>query len=464
MKKQQLSLVSSLVCSALAATPSLSHAAGFAIVEQNVSGLGNAYAGASSIANDASTVFYNPAGMTQLSGRHFSASIHSIKPSAKFTDSSSSVTTGGNGGDGGGTEIVPNIYYVTPVSDKTKFGIGINAPFGLSTEYDDGWKGRYQAVKSTVTTLNINPSIGFSTDTPFSFGLGINIQYMDAKLTNALDFGAICYGATQVAGSPLTPADCNNAGLIPQSALPASAQSDRNDGFADITGDSWGIGYNFGILFAPTNQSRAGFSYRSKIKHKLGGDADFRIASTVPNATSDPRFTGINLAFADTNATASITLPEQWALSSYQQLTKKWELLGEITYTKWSQIQELVIEFDNAYKGASVEDIKFRNTYRYAIGTNYKPNDRFTYRLGFAFDEGAAPNATYRTPRIPDHDRKWLALGFGYKQNNISFDVGYARLFIDDAYINRTGSQGDTLNGKYQLSVDILSAQFGYAF
>jgi len=462
MKKQKLVLYPSIVCSVFAAIPSVSNAAGFAIIEQSVSGLGNAYAGASSIAEDASTVYFNPAGMTQLPGRHFTAAIHSIKPSAKFSNINSSITTGGNGGDAGGTEIVPNIYFVTPISEKAKFGIGINAPFGLSTEYDNGWQGRYQSVKSTVTTLNINPSIGFSTDTNFSFGFGMNFQYMDAELTNALDFGAICYGAADQAGVPPSAA-CDPLSLKPQYMLAADAQSDINDGYANISGDSWGMGYNFGMLFAPSNESRVGFSYRSKVKHKLGGDANFQIADTAADQTI-LLLRGINQAFQDTNATANITLPEQWALSSYHQLNKHWELLGEITFTKWSQVQELVIEFENPNKGASVEEIKFRNSYRYAIGTNYKPNDRLIFRLGFAFDEGAAPNATYRTPRVPDHDRTWLALGFGYHQNAISFDVGYAHLMIDDAYINRTGSQGDTLNGKYELSVDILSAQFNYAF
>jgi long-chain fatty acid transport protein len=426
MKKQKLYLCSSFVCSALVATPSIVNAAGFAIVEQNVSGLGNAYAGASSIADDASTVYYNPAGMTQLSGKHFSAGLHSITPSAKFKDINSSVTTGGNGGDAGGTEVVPNIYYVAPVSEKTKFGIGINAPFGLSTEYDKGWQGRYHAVKSQVTTININPSIGFSTDTPFSFGLGMNFQYMDAELTRAINFGG---------GNPAF------------------------DGYAKVEGDSWALGYNFGILFAPASNSRIGFTYRSKVKHKLGGTGEF----TVPDAVlgGNPN---LAIALAPTDATADITLPESWALSSYHALTKQWELLGEISFTKWSQVQELIIDYENPYNPSTVEDLKFRNTYRYAIGTNYKPNDRFTFRLGLAFDEGVAPNATYRTPRIPDQDRTWLALGFGYKQNNISFDIGYARLFIDDAYINRTNDSGDVLNGKYELSVDILSAQFNYAF
>jgi long-chain fatty acid transport protein len=422
----------SLLGSLLASMPLLSQAAGFALVEQSVSGLGNAFAGTAAISEDATTVFANPAGMTQLTKTSFSAAIHMIKPVAKFSDSGSDVTTGGNGGDAGGTNFVPNIYYVTGMGENARFGVGINAPFGLSTEYDDGWRGRYHAVKSNVTTININPAIAFLTGSGLSFGFGVNAQYFDAQITNAIDLGTI------TAVSPANPA---------------------LDGYSDIQGDSWSLGYNFGILFAPVDDSRVGFAYRSQVNHKIDGSADF----TLPDhpISSDPNLRAI---FADTSATADITMPESWALSSYHALNKHWELLGEITFTKWSQVQELVIEFENPVKTPSVDDIKFRNTYRYSIGTNYKPDDRFTYRLGFAFDEGAAQNATYRTPRVPDHDRTWLGLGFGYKQNNISFDVGYAHLFIDDAFINRTSVTGDTLTGKYELAVDILSAQFNYAF
>jgi long-chain fatty acid transport protein len=454
MNKQQKNIIrAALAASVIMAIPSLSHAAAFGLVEQNVSSLGNAFAGASSIAQDASTVYYNPAGMTQLSGRPFSVALHAITPSAKFSDSGSDITNGSNGGDAGGTEIAPNLYYVADISDNTKFGIGINAPFGLSTEYDENWVGRYHSVKSELTSININPSIAFTTDSPFSFGFGMNFQYVDVTLSNALDSGAICYGAAaQVAGISTT--DCDNAGLSPAVATQSSAA----DGFSDISGDSWGIGYNFGVLFSPNDDSRVGFAYRSRVKHTLDGEADF----TLPAATS--AFTPIALAFQDTGAMARISLPESAALSAYQRLTNEWELLGEITYTKWSRLQEIVIEFDNTYKSASSEPLKFRNTYRYAIGANYKPDSNFTVRGGFAFDEGASPNSEFRTPRVPDHDRTWVSLGMGYKQGNMSFDAAYAHLFIDDASISRTSATGDVLRGKYELSVDIISAQYNYVF
>jgi long-chain fatty acid transport protein len=429
MNKRNKNLMQAVIAvNAFVTFPSAGLAAGFALIEQSVSGLGNSFAGASSISEDATTVYFNPAGMTQLSGNSFSFALHAVTPSAKFTDENSTAS-GGNGGDAGATETVPNIYFVTDISEKTKFGIGINAPFGLSTEYEADWVGRYHAVKSELMSLNINPAIAFEINKAWSFGFGANFMYIDADLTNALNFSAL--------------------GL--------------EDGFSSITGDSLGVGYNFGVLFAPTQDAKLGFSYRSKVKHKLEGRADFTLPSGADSIPTVP----LPTIFADTNAWANVNLPESYAFSGYTKLSNRWALMGEITHTRWSRYQELVIETENPFLPAIVDENKWKNSYRYAVGANYMPNEQFTARVGFAFDEGAAPNAEYRSPRVPDHDRTWISLGMGYKHNAMSFDFAYAHLFIDDAYINRsatTAFASDLLNGKYELSVDIISAQFNYVF
>lgn len=119
------------------------NAAGFALIEQGVSGLGNAYAGGAAAAQDATTIFYNPAGLTRLNKPEFIAAGHVIIPNAKFTNdgstyvvSSSYPLNGNNGGNAGVTVFVPNLYYSHPVNEKFFFGLGINSPFGLQTEYD----------------------------------------------------------------------------------------------------------------------------------------------------------------------------------------------------------------------------------------------------------------------------------------------------------------------------------------
>ncbi len=139
-------------------------AAGFAIIETSASGMGQAFAGAAAVAEDPSTIYFNPAGMMYLEGTQVTAGVHIIKSKAEFQDGGNTdltnygVAQGGDGGDAGDTFYVPNFYYIRDFGDKYKIGIGINAPFGLGTEYDNGWMGRYTSTDSEVKSLNINPA------------------------------------------------------------------------------------------------------------------------------------------------------------------------------------------------------------------------------------------------------------------------------------------------------------------
>jgi len=400
--------------------------------------LGNAYAGAAASAEDASTVFFNPAGMTLLDGQQVVAGLHLIKPSTKFTDNGSSAG-GGNGGDAGKLGLIPNVYYVADIGNDMKFGLGIGVPFGLSTEYNDDWQGRYQAVTSSVEAININPSLAFKVNPQWSVGLGANIQYFKAELTSAVDFSSVCLGT-------LPPATCATSGLT-------TPQNPATDGFADITGSSWGFGYNLGVLFSPNEATRIGLAYRSQVKQSLDGDADF----TSPAGTTLPAL--LAPAFADTDISGKIDLPSTLSLSLFHQFNDTWTLLADFTRTGWSSYQELRIEYDSG-RPPSVEENEWKDNNRYSIGVNFTPNQTWIYRAGVAYDETAVPSAELRSARIPGNDRTWLAVGLGYQvSKNLTFDVGYAHLFVDDTNINRVGATNDLLRGSYESSVDILSAQ-----
>src|SRR5512145_2152588 len=183
MNKMMLRTVPAMLLLAFAGGAS---AAAFQLWEQNASGLGNAYAGSAAVADNASTIFFNPAGMTQLPGLHLSAGVAGVGPSYKFQNSGST-GTGGNGGDAGGWAAVPNAYFSAQLAPNWFVGFGISAPFGLATEYDDSnWIGRYQSLKSEVKTVNYNPSLGYRVNDKVSLGLGINYQTIDAELTSAL--------------------------------------------------------------------------------------------------------------------------------------------------------------------------------------------------------------------------------------------------------------------------------------
>ena len=430
---------------------SASHAGGFALIEQGVKGLGNAYAGAAASAEDASTIFFNPAGMTLLDGHQVVAGLHIIQPSTKFTDNgsksliTSANTSGGNGGDAADLAVIPNLFLVADINDEVKLGLGISVPFGLGTNYDKDWKGRYQAVETAVEVININPSLAFEVNPQWSVGLGANIQYFKAKLTNAVDFSTVCLG------SALAP----NCGALNLS----TPQTPATDGFADITGTSWGFGYNLGVLFSPTEATRVGLAYRSQVKHSLDGKADF----TLPAAAG--AISPIAARFADTDITGDIDLPSTLSLSLSHQFNDTWTLLADITRTGWSSYDKLVIEFDNPAKDPSEEVNDWEDVNRYSIGVNFTPSQTWIYRAGIAYDESPVPSAELRSARSPGSDRTWLALGLGYQMaKNLTLDFGYAHLFAKDAEINREGATKDLLKGSYESNVDILSGQVVWVF
>jgi len=443
--------ITAVTCSIIAALYSMqAQASGFQLIEQSVSGMGTAYAGSAAQAQDATTIYFNPAGLTHLKAPQAIAATHIVVPQAEFDEKGSTHVLGApfslgaeDGGDAGAAAPIPNLYYARKLPNGTSFGLGINVPFGLSTEYKRSWIGRYHAVKSEVHTVNINPAIAFKATDQLSIGLGFNLQYIEAELTNAIDFGTInvvSFG--------------NAFGLAPTAA----------DGFIKLKGDDWSAGYNMGLLYDFSNQTRFGLHYRSKVKHTLEGKANF----TVPGGGVIEAGTGG--MFVDTDVESTVTLPASLSASIYHDLNSQWAIMADVTWTDWSQVKELRFEFENAMQPDGVTTLKWEDTYRYSVGVTHTPNDTLTYRAGVAYDETPVPNAHFRSPRVPGADRLWLAVGLGYKYSNqLSFEFGYAHLFVQDARINKSLTDTENavrggLNGKYDASVDMLSAQLKWTF
>lgn len=419
MKKILLSFV-------IFTTPLAAQAAGFALIEQSASGMGNAFAGGAAIAEDASTIFFNPAGMTYIQGTQLVGAIHLIKPSAEFNGNITLTgkPAGSNGGDAGDLSFVPNFYYKRDLTDTVKFGLGVNAPFGLKTEYDPIWMGRFQAIKSEVKTVNINPAVAFKVNDQLSLGVGISAMWAQAELTNAVNFGA------------------------------------AGEGFGKVKGEDWGFGVNFGAIYQATTDTRVGVAYRSKVAQHLKGDVTFvRPTNILPSA--------VLAATANSAVTANVNLPETFSLSTFSRLNDSWDLMGDLTWTRWSQFKELAVYRDSGVLLTSTNE-NWSNTLRYSIGANYHYSDAIKLRAGLAFDEEAISDE-FRTARIPGNDRKWLAFGANWKITpSSSLDLGYAHLFISDASIDDNqfpkGKGAGRLTGSYDGNVDILSMQYTHNF
>jgi len=450
----------------MATTATAALGAGFALQEQNASGLGHAYAGGAAAAEDVSTIFYNPAGLVRLQSMQVVAAANVICPSAKFRDGGSQPAAlqplGGTGGDAGDCAVVPNLYLGVPFTDKWSFGLGINAPFGLKTEYDTGWIGRFQAVKSEVETYNINPAISWEPTKDLTVGAGVSYQHLKATLTNQVNYaGLFAQGVGNVVAG----------GLVPPSAAPTLIASAAGlESGASVTGNDNAWGWNVGILWQATPQTRVGAAYRSSMKYNVEGTVSF----SNPTATGPLPPTlapvgglivnGVNAQLFDGGANLSIKLPETANLSIFHQFDNNWDLMADLEYTGWSSIQQLqVVRSTGTVLSTTPEN--FRNAWRVSAGANYRYTDQWIFRGGVAWDQTPVRDAE-RTPRLPDDDRTWLALGAQYKFNqNWAVDLAYAYIFVSNASISQnegsTASNG-FINGSYRSNVNIVGLQVTY--
>ncbi len=446
MKLSHRTTVGLALASSLSLFSTTSHSAAFGIAEQSALGIGNAFAGGAASAEDASTVWYNPAGMTRIKCNQMVVGMHLIVPNFDFDDEGTSVAAAlggapvsGDGSENGGrVAYVPNFYYVHSLSDDMKVGLGITAPFGLATKYGSDWVGRYQAIESEIITININPAFAWKATPELSLGFGLNIQYIEATLNSKVDFTAVCAAAS--------------TGLTTCGGVPGST---TNDGFSHIEGDDWSLGFNLGLLYNLNESTRIGFAYRSEVHHKLKGDGDFTVPTNVTGTIP-----ALGAVFADTNLESQPDLPANASLSIHHQMDNRLAIMADVTWVGWSSVQDLTILFDNPLKSDSVEVLRYKDNIRLSIGATYDMNGPWTLRTGLAYDEGAARNQTTRSARVPDNDRYWLTFGASYKlSDSISIDAGYAHLFVPDTKINRVGATGETLVGEYESNADILSAQ-----
>jgi len=401
-------------------TPQVARASGFAINSQSGSAVGNAFAGAGATAEDASTIWYNPAGMTALSGTSMSLTANVIRTSYEFQNTGSTgafaLPGTGEGGDGGVTALVPQGYISTAVGDNVRLGLAVNVPFGLKTEYDSGWRGQLVALKSEAKSYNISPSIAYKINDVVSLGAGVDYQYFSTTLTNY-------------------------AGPIA--------------GVAELDAHDTGWGYNLGVMLNASPSTRFGFTYRSQIRYDLQGTANFSGGGGLLNS----------------GAHADLTVPENASVNFYSSVSERWEVMASAVWTHWSRLQTLTVFRTSpsalGTTGSIVAQLPFnwRNTVMFALGANYKWSDKFKIRLGAFYDPATSNDAT-RTPRLPDERRILLAVGGRYSiSDHDSLDFGYGHEFINDAAINdRVAGVPGALIGKFDNAVDSASVQYNHRF
>lgn len=351
----RLAPVVSLVAATAIGLTTEAQASGFQLKEQSAEGLGNAFAGATAKAQDLSTIFFNPAGMTALSGHQGQLVTSYIIPRAEFKLESKSLDLPGTPLDGGflrgeGNQgdaiddaLVPAAYAMYDASEDLKFGLAVNVPFGLVTDYDDNWAGRYHALKSNLETIAVQPSAAYRINDWLSVGGGPVFQYAKAELTKALDIGSVLA----------------NAALAP----PTAVGNPAFDAKTKVTGDDFSVGYTLGVMFQPLETTRVGLSYRSRITHDLEGDIEFDGVAAPLSA---------NPAFSNGKAEAKLKLPATASMGVYHEINDQLALMGEVAWTEWSVFKELSVYRKGATTPSSQTIENWDDTWFFSAGATYK--------------------------------------------------------------------------------------------
>ncbi|MCC5791144.1 MAG: transporter [Legionellaceae bacterium] len=456
MQKPMRTLISTAVVAIISST---ANAGGFSLyTEGNGYSVGNFGAGVAAEAADASTTWYNPAGLALIRDEQVILGGVGVFPKAQLQNGTtnfafqippapaSSVTNSFSSLTSRENAFVPSGYFALPLGENATFGIGMLAPFGLSTDWGNTGPVRYAATFSELITVNLAPSIGGRLTDHFAVGAGIDLQYARVKFNSML-------------GNPVL------AGAMD---LPANTF----DSLSYNKGQSFGVGFHAGVLgMFNDNHTRVGINYQSRMKHKFNGYSRL----TGPLASADGLTPG-GFARNDNLSSNAIEFPDVVTLSAYHDLNKRFALLGSAVYTGWSTLK--TIELNNVavgfpgglpgiaqpFSANSVSTENYKNVWRFALGANARLNEKVLMRVGAGYDATPTRDA-FRTVRLPDADRWALSVGGHYQHSDtLGFDLGYTYLWPkSDPSINKTSAAGVgsqfTVNATGKANAHLLGVQ-----
>ncbi|MHB0995896.1 MAG: OmpP1/FadL family transporter [Elusimicrobiales bacterium] len=383
------------------------NAAGFRLADQDAkaTGMANAF---TSVADNASAVWYNPAAITDLEGNNVSLGTILVMRTMEHKNEVGSTATDEIKEK---THIPPHFYTTFKKSDKLSFGLGVNAPFGLSTEWDATTANtKLTATKSEVQAVNYNLNAAVKASDKLSFAIGASYVAVDATLNRMV------------------------TNTIP----------------ANLEGDGHGMGYNAAVLYKHSDKLKFGVSYRSKVKTDLEGD--LTTTSVTPVKTV-------------------LTLPDMMQIGVSHQCTPKWLFAVEADYTNWTTYRNIIIKKQSDGSVVSTDIKNWKSVWAFRLGSEYKYSDTLKFRAGSFYDMNPVREKHFET-RVPDTDRVAFSVGAGWNKGNLTVDVAYMYLMfierdVTDSFGGDNTSSSATdqkMNGKYNSKAHLPGITVGYKF
>ncbi len=391
------------------------YAAAFALKEQSTTYLGYAFSGTASTAADASTNFYNPAGLVLLKTNQVVASAVYIKGSIKLYDASArdnnnTLVSGNNPTYPKSNGFIPGMHLAWRINPKFSVGFSVCAPFGLGTKYSNTDIARYMATESKLATIDLTPSVAYKFNDQLSAGIGFDAMHVKAKL----------YANTQL-------------GLLA--------------GYSNNNASGWAYGYHLGVIYKPTAMTNMGLAYFSRYSPRVSGPVQ---TANLPGA-------------ARTSLTANVKLPDRIVYSITHKYDDTWSAMADIEWDHWSVLKFLQLNYNTG--SSSTELFNYKNAFRFAFGGDYKYSEALLFKAGISYEQTPVTN-TYRSARLPDSNRYWFALGLKYAFNrNVTLDAAYSYIYFVNAPIAQSiGTQARRLFGNYRSSANLVGVQLAWNF
>ena len=402
-----------LVCSAF--LPSTAGAGGISLYEIATPDVGLASSGYAARADDASTLFKNPAGMSLLEGTQVQGGLQALYGSVSFSPDAS--TSPGLGTESGGNAVgwLPggSLFVVVPLGEKWRAGLGAFSYFGLAEAYDDNWVGRYYVQESAILGMSLMPSVSFEATDWLSIGAGLNAMYG--------------YLDTEMA--------VNRRHLL----LPDAQMS--------LKDRTWGFGADVGVLIKASEKTRFGVTYLSAV------DLDFSDTPTItgPNAS----------AILRRELDLGVKVPQSVMLSVYHSLNEQWALMADFGWQDWSQFGYVQAGVEGG--AATTFELEYQDTWHGAFGAQYRASEKWLFSGGIAFDSSAVDNAN-RTVTLPMGQAWRFALGAQYQLSKaLNVGAAYTFMWAGDMSVDQQGTVPVALGGRGSVSGSYEDAWFSIA-
>ncbi len=383
------------------ALPLRSQSGGFGLYEVSAPNAGEAYAGQSAVAGDASTAYLNPAGMTRLGGRHILLGGQLLRLSMEFQS-----TPGSSGGNAGRANVVPAAYFVASLTDRLRFGLSFNQPFGAALHYQDDWAGRYFIREVQLIAMDLRPSLAFRVNRRLSVGAGPSIQRLSLSKTLAVP-------------------NLFDAGYI-------------GDGSLHVAVRDWGIGAHAGLLFEAGPGTRVGVTYRSATRFQLRGRSSMNGIGPVMAGLLAGSLSGVT----------PLQLPQSANVSLFHALTYRLALLADGGWTNWRHFGQQTSKLPDG--SAIATDANWRDTWRAGAGVRYRLRPKLGLQAGASFDSSPVSDWN-RTPEVPVSRQIRLAAGVRYTLTpSLTLGASYTHLDLGSARIvNLQDPMAGSLSGRY---------------